>query len=143
MGQLEFERTKRILQRFLPSPPAIVADVGGGTGLYSFWLANLGYETHLNDCSKRLVELCKSRIRANPEAPSPRSVEVGNARSLPQPDGSCDVVLMFGPLYHLTERNERVRAVREAHRILKPGGCVFAATNRELRRGGSVREATE
>ena len=38
-GQLEFERTKRIVQRFLPSSPAIVADVGGGTGPYSFWLA--------------------------------------------------------------------------------------------------------
>ena len=46
-GQLEFERTKRIVKRFLPSPPAIVADVGGGTGPYSFWLGSLGYETHL------------------------------------------------------------------------------------------------
>src|ERR1700730_10126565 len=75
MGQLEFERTKRILQRFLPSPPAIVADVGGGTGPYSFWLSELGYETHLIDSSERLVELCKSRILANPQAPGPRSVE--------------------------------------------------------------------
>jgi ubiquinone/menaquinone biosynthesis C-methylase UbiE len=112
MGQLEFERTKIILQRLLPSPPAIVADVGGGTGPYSFWLAELGYETYLTDCSERLVELCKSRIRANPQAPRPRSVEVGDARSLSQPDGSCDAVLIFGPLYHLTERSERVRAIR-------------------------------
>jgi ubiquinone/menaquinone biosynthesis C-methylase UbiE len=128
MGQLEFERTKRILKRFLPSPPAIVADVGGGTGPYSFWLAELGYETYLTDCSARLVELCKNRIRTNPQAPRPRSVEVGDARSLSQPDGSCDAVLIFGPLYHLTERSERVRAIREARRILKPGGYIFAAT---------------
>jgi hypothetical protein len=45
MGQLEFERPKRILQRLLPSLPAIVADAGGGTGPYSFWLAELGYQT--------------------------------------------------------------------------------------------------
>jgi ubiquinone/menaquinone biosynthesis C-methylase UbiE len=128
MGQLEFERTKRISQRFLPPPPAIVVDVGGGTGPYSFWLAELGYETHLTDCSERLVELCKSRIRANPQAPSPRSVEVGDARSLSLPDESCDVVLIFGPLYHLTERSERIRAIREACHIFKPGGYVLVAT---------------
>jgi ubiquinone/menaquinone biosynthesis C-methylase UbiE len=128
MGQLEFERSKQILRRFLAPPPAVIVDVGGGTGPYSFWLSELGYETHLIDSSEKLVELCKSRIRANPQAPSPRSVEVGDARSLPQPDGSCDGVLMFGPLYHLTERSERVRAIREARRILKPGGYVFAAT---------------
>ena len=128
MGQLEFERTKRILQRFLPPPPAIAVDVGGGTGPYSFWLAELGYETHLTDCSQRLVELCKSQIRANPQAPSPCSVEVGDARSLSRPDASCDAVLMFGPLYHLTERSERIRAIREARRVLKPGGYIFAAT---------------
>src|SRR5258707_4970237 len=57
-GQLEFERTKRIVQRFLPSPPAIVADVGGGTGPYSFWLASLGYEIHLIGPSIPLLEIC-------------------------------------------------------------------------------------
>jgi protein-L-isoaspartate O-methyltransferase len=55
MGLLEFERTKRMLERFMPSPPAVVLDVGGGTGPYSFWLAELGYETHLIDRSERLV----------------------------------------------------------------------------------------
>jgi 2-polyprenyl-3-methyl-5-hydroxy-6-metoxy-1,4-benzoquinol methylase len=128
MGQLEFERTKRILQRFLPLPPAVIADVGGGAGPYSFWLSELGYETHLTDRSERLVELCRSRIRTNPQRPSPRSVEVRDARSLSQANASCDVVLMLGPLYHLIERRERVRAIREACRILKPDGYVFTAT---------------
>lgn len=128
MGQLEFERTKRILCRFLAAAPAVIVDVGGGAGPYSFWLAELGYETHLIDYSERLVELCRGRILANPQGPRPRSAEVGDARSLPQADASCDAVLMFGPLYHLVERTDRVRAVREACRILKPGGFVFAAT---------------
>jgi ubiquinone/menaquinone biosynthesis C-methylase UbiE len=69
MGQLEFERTKRILQRFLPSPPAIVVDVGGGTGPYSFWLSELGYETYLTDRSERLLELCKSRTEQTRKHP--------------------------------------------------------------------------
>src|SRR5258708_8197227 len=81
-GQLEFERTKRIVQRFLPSPPAIVADVGGGTGPYSFWLASLGYEIHLIEPSLRLVAVCRSQMQANPSQAGARTVEVRDARSL-------------------------------------------------------------
>jgi len=127
-GQLEFERTKRIVQRFLPSPPGIVADVGGGTGPYSFWLSSLGYDTHLIEPSIPLAEGCRNRMRANPSQAMPRTVEVGDARSLWLGDASCDAVLMFGPLYHLTERDDRIRALRESRRVLKSGGYVFAAT---------------
>src|SRR6266571_7621936 len=102
-GQLEFERTKRIVQRFLPRPPAIVADVGGGTGPYSFWLGSLGYETHLIEPSTRLVEICRNRMQAHSSQVGPRTVEVGDARSLWLGDASCDAVFMFGPLYHLTD----------------------------------------
>ncbi|MGB9465565.1 MAG: class I SAM-dependent methyltransferase [Candidatus Acidiferrum sp.] len=127
-GQLEFERTKRIVQRLLPSPPAIVADVGGGTGPYSFWLASLGYETHLIEPSTRLVEICRSQMQSNPSQAMPRTVEIGDARSLWLGDASCDAMLMFGPLYHLTEPDDRIRALRESRRVLKSGGYVFAAT---------------
>jgi ubiquinone/menaquinone biosynthesis C-methylase UbiE len=127
-GQLEFERTKRIVQRFLPGPPAIVADVGGGTGPYSFWLTSLGYETHLIEPSIRLVEVCKNQMQANPAQASPRTVYVGDARSLWLGDVSCDAVFLFGPLYHLTARDDRIRALRESYRVLKPGGYAFAAT---------------
>jgi ubiquinone/menaquinone biosynthesis C-methylase UbiE len=113
-GQLEFERTKRIVQRFLSTPPAIVADVGGGTGPYSFWLASLGYETHLIEPSIRLLEICKTRMQSNPSQAMPRTVEVGDARSLWLGDASCDAVLMFGPLYHLTERDDRIQALRSS-----------------------------
>jgi ubiquinone/menaquinone biosynthesis C-methylase UbiE len=127
-GQLEFERTKIIVQRYLPSPPAVVADVGGGTGPYSFWLASLGYEVHLIDPSTRLVQVCKSRMQVNPSDAGPRTVEVGDARSLWLGDASCDAVLIFGPFYHLTDRDDRIRAAQESHRILKSGGYLFAAT---------------
>jgi len=127
-GQLEFERTKIIVQRFLPTPPAVVADVGGGTGPYSFWLASLGYETHLIEPSIRLVKICRKQMQSSSSQAKPRTVELGDARSLWFEDASCDAVLMFGPLYHLTERDDRIRALRESHRVLKPGGHVFAAT---------------
>ena len=48
-SQLEFERTKELLLRFLPPPPAVVVDVGGASGPYAFWLAGLGYRVHLVD----------------------------------------------------------------------------------------------
>jgi SAM-dependent methyltransferase len=41
--------------------------------------------------------------------------------------GSADAVVLFGPLYHLTDRNDRVQALREAHRVLRPGGVLLAA----------------
>jgi hypothetical protein len=88
-GQLEFERTKRIVQRFLRPAPAVVADVGGGTGPYSFWLASLGYEIHLIEPSARLVQICKSRMDANLGQMQPRTVKVGDARSLWLDDASC------------------------------------------------------
>jgi ubiquinone/menaquinone biosynthesis C-methylase UbiE len=127
-GQLEFERTRIIVQRFLPTPPAIVADVGGGTGPYSFWLASLGYEIHLIEPSIRLVEICREQMQASAPQAKPQTLKLGDARSLWLADACCDAVLMFGPLYHLTERDDRLRALRESHRILKPGGHVFAAT---------------
>src|SRR5262245_10404049 len=54
--KLEFARTKEILERVLPSPPAPIIDVGGAAGTYSAWLASLGYAVHLVDASGRLVE---------------------------------------------------------------------------------------
>jgi 2-polyprenyl-3-methyl-5-hydroxy-6-metoxy-1,4-benzoquinol methylase len=54
--QLEFLRTKEVIDRWLPQPPAIVMDVGGGPGRYSAWLAERGYEVHLLDAVPELVE---------------------------------------------------------------------------------------
>src|SRR5437870_12160483 len=48
-GLLERYRTQELLLRYLPPPPAVVLDVGGGPGHYALWLAALGYEVHLVD----------------------------------------------------------------------------------------------
>jgi SAM-dependent methyltransferase len=52
---------------------------------------------------------------------------VGDARELTFNDGVADGVLLLGPLYHLTERADRLRALHEANRVLRPGGVMFAA----------------
>jgi SAM-dependent methyltransferase len=121
---VEFERTKEILGRALPPPPAVVADIGGGPGAYAIWLASLGYEVRHRDLMPHHVE----HVRRDAEAAGVRvETEVGDARALDLPDESVDVVLLLGPLYHLVEREDRLTALREARRILRPGGVLFAA----------------
>ena len=55
------------------------------------------------------------------------SAEIGDARALRFPDESADAVLLFGPLYHLPEREDRIRALAEARRVCRRGGVVIAA----------------
>ena len=126
LGQLELERTKLILNRFLPNPPAKILDIGGATGVYSLWLASKGYEVHLIDQSEKLVQQARIASQNQPDAPI-SSLTVGDARSLDYLTKSIDVVLLFGPLYHLTEQEERYQALNEAFRVLKHGGILFAA----------------
>jgi len=124
-SQLEAERTCRLLERLLPPTPATVLDIGGAAGFYALWLSGRGYEVHLLDPVGRLVE--EARRRSRSVDPGLASSEVGDARQLPFEDASADVVLLLGPLYHLTERTDRVRALSEARRVLRPGGMLFAA----------------
>ena len=128
-GRLEFERTKEVITRLLPPSPARIVDVGGACGPYSAWLAALGHEVHLVDLSERLVGEAR-KLNATLKAPI-ASLEVADARSLPQPDAFAGIVLIMGPLYHLTERQDRLAALREAQRVLaKSGTLVVAAISR-------------
>jgi ubiquinone/menaquinone biosynthesis C-methylase UbiE len=124
-GRLEFVRTQELLARFLPSPPAIVADVGGASGVYALPLAAAGYEVHLLDPVELHVEqvLAQARERGVPLA----GARVGDARRLPYDDASADAALLLGPLYHLTDRAARLTALAEARRVLRPGGIIAAA----------------
>lgn len=123
-SRIEFARTKELLRRFLPSAPSVILDVGGGPGAYAAWLADEGYKVHLVDPLPLHVE--QATAVAQGRDPS-FTAALGDARSLTQEDSSCDAVLMLGPLYHITERSERVAALAEARRVLRPGGMVAAA----------------
>ena len=120
---LELVRTQELLLRFLPPPPADVLDVGGGPGVYAAWLARAGYRVHLVDPMPLHVEQAAAAAAAQPNHPF--TAVVGDARRLDEPDASCDAALLFGPLYHLTERAERLAALAEARRVLRPGGIAL------------------
>jgi len=119
------ERTKEILARILPQTPATVIDVGGAAGVYSAWLAERGYETHLVEISPRLVKEAQ-QLNARLEKPI-ASLSIADARSLPQPDNFAAAVLLMGPLYHLPSRADRQAALAEALRVLVPSGLVVVA----------------
>ena len=119
-GPLELARTQELIVRHLDGGPATVLDVGGGPGVYAAWLVSLGHQVHLVDPVVLHVEQARA-------ACADVTAEVGDARVLTQADGSVDVVLLLGPLYHLVERADRLRVLREARRVLRPGGVVFAA----------------
>jgi ubiquinone/menaquinone biosynthesis C-methylase UbiE len=123
-SRIEFARTKELLARFLPRPPAGVLDVGGGPGWYASWLAGQGYEVHLIDPVPLHIEQATQRATDGPSF----TAALGDARRLEQPGESADVVLLLGPLYHLPERSDRLTALREARRVVTGGGLVVVAT---------------
>jgi ubiquinone/menaquinone biosynthesis C-methylase UbiE len=125
-GQLEYARTQDIVQRYLMPPPAVVYDVGGAAGMYSCWLASVGYEVHLIDPVPSHVEKAELSSKQQPDRPI-KSCRVGNARRLDFQDKSADAILFLGPMYHLTIKNDRLLALKEASRVLKDSGILFVA----------------
>lgn len=125
IGKIEFERTKGIISRYLGDKKQVIYDIGGGTGEYSRWLAGLGHEVHLLELAPNAVE---HAIELNRDLKYPVfKIETADALSIDRGDNSADIVLFMGPLYHLTERTDRIIALKEAGRVLKKGGILIAA----------------
>jgi S-adenosylmethionine-dependent methyltransferase len=124
---VEFAITRRLLDRWIPEGAAIT-EIGVGVGHYSEHLAARGCRIHLVDVSQRLLDAAVARLQA-----AGLTAQVTGVSLLSATDpsglasGSCDAVLLLGPLYHLCELADRRRAVSEAARVLKQGGLLYAA----------------
>ena len=124
-GKLEYEMTMRILSKYLPKEAKIL-DLGGAAGVYSFPLAEMGYEVYLADLSEDLINQAKEQNEG--KINKIKSCDVVNAIDLSiYKDSEFDVVLLFGPLYHLLEGSERKQCLNDVNRVLKNNGTVFAS----------------
>src|SRR4051794_7869657 len=127
VGNLIRLRTWDLFERFLPEPPARVVDIGGGPGVHAAHLSRRGYQVRLLDAVPTHADQARaiSAAMAASGPVAPYTAVVGDARELPWDDASADVALLLGPLYHLHEREERLAALAEARRVLRPGGTLM------------------
>lgn len=120
---VEYLTTMRYIQKFL-KPGAKILEVGAGTGHYSINLAKMGYEVTAVDLTPRHVEIMKSKTRKLKNF----KCMVADALDLSMfADKSFDMVLNFGPMYHLFNKKDKNQAISETLRVAKKNAiCMFA-----------------
>ena len=111
--------TVHMMDRYI-QPGCSILDIGGGPGHYSIHYAKRGHPVTLLDLSDGNVRFAKQKARQY-------GVKItalqGNALDLSRfRNDSFDTVFLMGPLYHLMDEESRIQAIREAKRVLKPGG---------------------
>jgi ubiquinone/menaquinone biosynthesis C-methylase UbiE len=119
---IEYLRCKEIISRHLHKESMRILDIGGATGAFSFWLAQFGHKVSLIDFTPKHIEIAKVHQQESESLLD--SICVGDARELPYENNSFDLVLLMGPLYHLVDRIDRIKAICEAYRVLKPNGII-------------------
>jgi SAM-dependent methyltransferase len=127
LGRVEYLRTIEVLERILPDPPAIVADVGGGPGRYTDHLLLLGHNVVHRDLVASHVDAVRTRHPLGTPTGDRLDTAAGDARRLDLQDSAVDVILLLGPLYHLPDADDRRAAMAEAARVVRPGGLVVGA----------------
>lgn len=121
-GIVEFTTTMKYIHDFIPTNEKIkILDVGAGTGKYSVALAREGHNVTAVELVKHNLEILESKhehINCWP----------GNAMDLSfLPNNKFDITLLFGPMYHLLKKEEKLKAFSEAKRVTKKGGHIFVA----------------
>lgn len=123
--KIEFDITKRYLDKYITGESLEVFDIGGGPGRYAFYLAEKGHKVSLLDLSNKNIEVAKEKARElniNLE-----KYIHGNALELGEYEQKYDVILLMGPLYHLVKDADRKQALEGALRLLKPGGIIVTS----------------
>ena len=122
-ARVEFLTTVRYIEKYL-TPDAKILDVGAGAGEYSFYFARKGYKVS----SLELADANIAAFRAKMTKDDTIDLVQGNALDLSRYESdSFDIVLLFGPLYHLHEEADKLQCIEEAKRVCKPDGKIFFA----------------
>ena len=121
--RIEFLTNVHYIEKYL-KPNDRILDLGAGAGAYSLYFARRGYRVDALELSGRNIEAFRAAMMPD----DPITLVQGNALDLSRyPDESYDAVLLFGPLYHLKRREDRLRCIREAMRVCKANGTLFFA----------------
>ena len=122
-GSVEFLTTMRYIEKYLKHGDKVL-EIGAGTGRYSHALARRGHPVDAVELVAHNIEVFRQNTRPGESV----TIAQGNALDLSAfADNAYDVTLLLGPLYHLYTQDDKRRALREAIRVTKPGGVVFAA----------------
>lgn len=122
-GSVEFLTTMRYIKKYLKQGDRIL-EIGAGTGRYSHALAGEGYRVDAVELVPHNIEIFKRNTREGERV----TVTQGNALDLSNfADGSYDMTLLLGPMYHLYTEETQLKALSEAIRVTKKGGVIFAA----------------
>lgn len=119
----EYLTTMRYVEKYL-SNGAKILEIGAGTGTYSISLAKQGYVVDAVELVPHNIDIMKNKLTENYSV----NVYEGNATSLSfLNDDTYDIVLLLGPMYHLFNETDKLRAIQEAIRVAKQGGVIFTA----------------
>ena len=122
-ARVEFLTTVRYIEKYL-TPGAKILDVGAGAGEYSLYFARKGYQVSALELADANIAAFQAKMTED----DPIDLVQGNALDLSRYESdSFDVVLLFGPLYHLHEEADKLRCIEEAKRVCKPDGKIFFA----------------
>lgn len=123
---IEFITNVELVSRFM-QPQSNILDVGAGTGVYSFYFAKQGHSVEALDIVPKHVEEMNAK-KAQLENKIDINIDLGNALNLTQyKDSIFDMVICFGPIYHLRNIEDRMKCIAECKRVLKPGGYLALA----------------
>ncbi|MDS0526138.1 class I SAM-dependent methyltransferase [Clostridium sp. SHJSY1] len=123
--KIEFDITKRYLDKFIVGKNLEIFDIGGGPGRYSLYLAEKDHKVTLLDLSQKNIEVAKTKAKEF-------NIELeeyihGNALELDKYNQKYDVILLMGPLYHLIKEDDRRLVLKNALRLLKSDGIIVVS----------------
>lgn len=122
-GKVEFLTTCKYIDKCI-KPDSKFVEIGAGTGRYSLFYADKGYDVTAIEYVQHNLDILKSNIKPNMNI----RAEQGDAVDLSRfADDTFDVTVVLGPLYHLYDKSDVDKAISEAIRVTKKDGYVMFA----------------